>query len=137
MNRKDFQALAVLRIREAQILFRAREFSGAYYLAGYAIECGLKACIAKKVRRHDFPDKKTVADSYSHDLGKLAALADLQQQRLVRAQTDQLFERNWNLVTRGSEEDRYRVFDESAAKEIIDAIIERRHGLMPWVKQRW
>lgn len=59
MNRKTFQVLANLRIREAQALLRAKEFSGAYYLVGYAVECGLKACIAKGVKKHDFyPGKR-------------------------------------------------------------------------------
>jgi HEPN domain-containing protein len=137
VNRKDLQALSVARIREARILFKAGEFSGAYYLAGYSVECALKACIAKKSKRHDFPEKKTVIDSYTHDLVKLATLADLHQPRLLLAQTDPLFGRNWDLVSRWSEEDRYRVFELSATKEIIDAIIERRHGVIPWVKRHW
>ncbi len=33
---------------------------GAYYPAGYSVECGLKACIAKGVQRYDFPDKRSV-----------------------------------------------------------------------------
>ncbi|MGB7136749.1 MAG: HEPN domain-containing protein [Acidobacteriaceae bacterium] len=61
MNRKDLQSLANTRLREARVLFRAKEFSGAYYLAGYAVECALKACIAKQYRQHDFPDRKTVS----------------------------------------------------------------------------
>lgn len=137
MNRKDLQALANLRIREAQVLFKAKKYSGAYYLAGYSIECALKACIAKKSKKHDFPDKKTVMDSYTHDLVKLATIADLHQPRLVLAQTDPLFNKNWNLISRWSEEDRYRVFEETATKEIIDAIIEKRHGVMRWVRQHW
>src|SRR5919106_3680906 len=45
---------------------QAGEPSGAYYLAGYAVECGLKACIAKQVRRHEFPDRTTVNQSHTH-----------------------------------------------------------------------
>ena len=44
---------------------------GAYYLAGYAIECALKACIAKATRRYDFPDRKKVDASHTHDLREL------------------------------------------------------------------
>jgi len=35
-------------------------FDGAYYLAGYAVECAIKACIAKGTRRYEFPDKRKV-----------------------------------------------------------------------------
>lgn len=37
---------------------------GAYYLAGYAVECALKSCIARRTQEHDFPDKKLANDSH-------------------------------------------------------------------------
>jgi hypothetical protein len=47
MNRNHFRQLAEVRIEEALVLFAQGLYDGAYYLAGYAVECGLKACIAK------------------------------------------------------------------------------------------
>ena len=41
------------RLREARALLGVRCWSGAYYLAGYAIECGLKACIIKYLMTTD------------------------------------------------------------------------------------
>jgi HEPN domain-containing protein len=76
MNRADLQKLSNMRIREAKVLFAAEEYSGAYYLAGYAVECALKACIAKSVQRYDFPDKSLAQKSYVHDLKDLLRLAD-------------------------------------------------------------
>ena len=55
MNRADFRQLALCRLEEAEVLLRTRKFSGAYYLAGYAIECALKARLAKQTKRYDFP----------------------------------------------------------------------------------
>jgi len=55
MNRLDLQQLAWERSGDAQELLAAGRWSGAYYLCGYAVECGLKACIAKLSRLHDFP----------------------------------------------------------------------------------
>jgi HEPN domain-containing protein len=57
MNREDLKRLSLIRIREAHVLLKASEYSGAYYLAGYSLECALKACTAKSVQRFDFPDK--------------------------------------------------------------------------------
>lgn len=57
MNRADLQALSRLRIKEARLLLKHRQFEGAYYLTGYAIECALKAAIAKRTAKYDFPDK--------------------------------------------------------------------------------
>jgi len=137
VNRRDLQALANIRVREAQALFRARQFSGAYYLAGYAAECALKACIAKKFRRYEFPDKKFVNDSWTHDLRKLLAVAGIDEARGQRASGDDIFRRNWEVVASWSEDSRYRTIDKSGCKALLDAIMEEHHGLLPWIKQLW
>jgi hypothetical protein len=137
MNRKDLQGLANLRLREAQALFNAREYSGTYYLAGYAVECSLKACIAKLARRHDFADKQRVNDSYTHDLKKLAVLSGVSQAILDQASNDETFGGNWDLILRWSEKSRYATFDRVEAKALLDAIMDEHHGFMPWIRQRW
>jgi HEPN domain-containing protein len=48
--------LAEARLADAKVRLKNRRYDGAYYLAGYAIECALKACIAGRAKRHDFPD---------------------------------------------------------------------------------
>ena len=58
MDRKDLQTLSRVRLKEATSLLNLGFYDGAYYLAGYAVECALKACIAKGTRRYEFPDKK-------------------------------------------------------------------------------
>jgi HEPN domain-containing protein len=57
MNRTDLQILAEDRLKDAEVLLASGRFGAAYYLAGYAVECGLKACIAKLTRAEDFPIK--------------------------------------------------------------------------------
>ena len=57
MLRKDFRELAMIRLREARVLLRAKCYDGAYYLAVYAVECALKACIARHTKRFEFPDR--------------------------------------------------------------------------------
>lgn len=138
MNRKEFQALANLRLREGGVLFRAKEFSGAYYLVGYAVECGLKACVAKSVRKHDFyPNRKTVEKAYSHNLSDLLALANLEQERAITAQSDPAFAANWDLTVRWSEASRYMTWNETDCRELMNAIMKQNHGVMPWLKKRW
>ena len=51
VDRKDLQELSKVRLREATALLNLGLFDGAYYLAGYSVECALKACIAKGTRR--------------------------------------------------------------------------------------
>lgn len=90
MNRKDLQIIAEKRIKEAKFLFEDDCFEGAYYLAGYSIECALKACIAKQIKRHVFPDKKFINDSYTHDLNQLLGLAGLREEQKTKAKQDQV-----------------------------------------------
>jgi HEPN domain-containing protein len=51
MNRDTLQRISNQRRREVAVLLEAGLYAGAYYLAGYAVECALKACIAKKTAR--------------------------------------------------------------------------------------
>lgn len=120
------------------MLFRAKEFSGAYYVVGYAVECGLKACIAKGVKKHDFfPNKKTVERAYTHNLSELLVLAQLEQERARTSQADLAFAANWVLTITWSEASRYRVWAESDCKELMSAIMNKDHGVMPWLKKHW
>lgn len=137
MNRRDLQNLSSLRLREARALFDLRQYSGAYYLAGYAVECALKACIAKQTRRYDFPDKKITSGSYTHDLGGLAITAKLNAAFLQRSSQDKFFEANWSLIKTWSEESRYRTINKSDCSAFLDAIMEEQHGVLPWLKQLW
>ena len=77
MNRLDFQRLSKIRLREAKALLDRRGYDGAYYLGGYAVECALKACIARKTKRYEFPDKKVMERIYSHKLTELLEVAGL------------------------------------------------------------
>jgi len=56
-DRATFQKLAEARLAEATLLLASGLPSGAYYLAGYAIECALKAIIAAQFRASEIPDR--------------------------------------------------------------------------------
>ncbi len=137
MNRKDLQALSRVRLLEAKALLRAGRPDGAYYLAGYAVECALKACIAKQTLRHDFPDKKKVVDSHTHDFRKLLERANLETGRNALAKIDPDFRRNWVTVGSWTEESRYRENAEINAQALIEAIENRKHGVMTWLRRHW
>jgi HEPN domain-containing protein len=85
------QVLARTRLKEAKTLLGADHPDGAYFLAGYAVECGLKACIAGKTQRHEFPDKKIVNASYTHNLKELVKVANLERERVEEAQRHLFF----------------------------------------------
>jgi hypothetical protein len=137
MNRADLQRLSRLRIQEARSLLRAGLPSGAYYLAGYSVECAIKACIAKETQRHEFPDKDRVQKSYTHkpaDLLKVANLYD-ELQRSIRANAR--LEASWNVVLGWSEQSRYSTWSRSDAYAMIDAVGRRKEGMLPWLQRHW
>jgi hypothetical protein len=112
-------------------------YDGTYYLAGYAVECALKACIAKYTRRHEFPDKKKVDLSHSHDLLQLVRVAGLEDEHRMRVSGDPDFETNWDVVKRWSEQSRYRRHLPESAHELLVAASDKRHGVMRWIKLHW
>lgn len=138
MNRTDLQKLSNARIREAKILFDAGEYSGAYYLAGYAVECALKACFAKTVKRYDFPEKGRSDKVFNHDFKALASLAKVKDDLDTNSKINPTFAACWAVANKWSEESRYSfLLTKGDAEEILDAIIRRKDGVLPWIKQRW
>jgi HEPN domain-containing protein len=137
LNRIDFQKIAEVRILESKALLDAGFQDGAYYLAGYAVECALKACIAKRTLEHDFPDKDLANKSHTHDLGKLMQLAELKDELDQAAQINPPLEANRTIVQSWSETSRYQRKTVQEATELILAIEDRKGGLLPWIMQRW
>jgi hypothetical protein len=138
MNRIDFQQLADIRIDEASALLVQGKSDGAYYLAGYAVECGLKACIASLTNQDDFPPKpKFIHDYYSHEIEKLVKVAGLTAQRDTDAAADNDLEANWAIVKDWTEESRYQRKTPAEAQALIAAITDAAHGVLPWIRRRW
>lgn len=138
MNRADLQILSRQRKRDAAALLRARHFSGAYYLVDYAVECALKACIARQTRRFDFPSKQIAQKVFVHDLEVLVRLAGLTQELNRDLAASGAFRLNWAIVKDWSEESRYDLGITSAqARDLSSACTGRRYGVLPWVRQRW
>jgi hypothetical protein len=136
MNRTDLHRLSNARLREAKILFSAAEYSGSYYLAGYAAECGLKACFTKGINRYDFP-MKGVGRVFTHNLAELVTLADLNAEMNAATTANPEFNARWEVVRRWSEESRYSTWTRDDAEIILDAISMRRDGVLTWIKRYW
>ena len=137
MNRINFQSIAELRLNESKALLAAGFPEGAYYLAGYAVECALKSCIAKKTREHDFPDKKLVNDSHTHDLAKLLQLAELKIDLDAAMQGNAAMQSSWDAIQDWSETSRYERRSLQDAVDLLQAIEDQTGGLLPWIKLRW
>ncbi len=135
MNRAEFKKLALTRLDDAGVLLRNRRSSAAYYVAGYAVECALKACLAKKTRRYEFPPKwnEVKEKYYTHNLQVLAKASGLlsEFERNPRLQTYWTIVKDWNSTSR---------YDPDAgkrAKDILLAIGDPKYGVLQCIKRSW
>jgi len=130
------QELAENRLKDAQVLYQNRQFDGAYYLAGYVVECALKACVAKTTRRYDFPDKDLASKVYTHNLTSLlepAGVANLLQQEF---RTSPALAENWGLVKDWNEHSRYQRQGRQKAKDMLEAVAGPQ-GILECIKKYW
>jgi HEPN domain-containing protein len=126
------------RLREARILLDNGFAPGAYYLAGYAVECALKACIARKTLRHEFPNLDTVKKSWTHDLTQLVRTAGLEVECRKLQESRREFKINWAIVKDWNEDSRYDVgVNSQKARDLYRAITNRGNGVFPWVRRHW
>src|SRR6202162_3912577 len=139
VNKTDLEQLADLRLAEAVALLSLAppKPDAAYYLAGYAVEVALKACIAKLTAQHDFPDKNFAAKCFTHKAKELVPLAGLESTRAAAMAADAVLAANWLIVKDWSEESRYERWTVTEATALIDAIREPNHGVLQWVKGHW
>ena len=138
LNRYALHKLAKRYAEDADILLQNGRWSSAYYLAGYAVECALKACIAKQFREHDFPDKQIVNRSHTHDLRELVRLAELESALEERGRQQDAFRDNWdNVVVKWKETSRYEQPIQATAEELVRAVRDPKEGVLPWLEQQW
>ena len=139
MNRTDLQQLSQDRLLDAEALIAASRWSGAYYLAGYAIECALKAAVLRYVERTGiiFEDKKFAEKCWTHDIEVLVKMADLEVARGNAIQTNTQLGTNWLLAKDWNELSRYRNSTQAQAQSMYNAISDPTNGVLQWIKLYW
>ena len=137
MNRADLQTLADIRVLDAKALLDADRYPAAYYLVGYAVECALKACVAKQIREHDFPDKQLILDSYTHNIEQLLRISGLKDKFDAQIAA-KAFEVNWTTVKDWNESSRYDgTITEVKARDLFNAVTDEETGVLTWLKTVW
>jgi HEPN domain-containing protein len=137
LKRADLQSIAECKLEDAILLLNNRRFSNAYYLSGYAIEIGLKACIAKQFTADVIPDKNFVIEIYKHNLKQLIGVAGLTTALKQTEDRDQNFAANWALVAQRTPESRYEITDPFTAQVMVAAINDADSGVFQWIKANW
>lgn len=139
MNRFELQQLAEERVLDAQALLAAHRWSGAYYLAGYAVECGLKSCVLAFVERTGviFQDRKYIEKCWTHDLEVLVGAAGLTAARGIDVATNPALKKNWLVVKDWNELSRYERKPHFQAKKMVNAVADRTNGVLQWIRAHW
>lgn len=137
LSRRDLQRIAQAKIDDALLLFTNHRFSNAYYLAGYAVEIGLKACIAKMMSAEVIPDKRFILDIHTHDLRSLVGTAGLKGSLKSKEASDPAFAANWSLACQWTPDCRYSSVDPYTAQTMIVAITSPHSGVLEWIKAHW
>ena len=137
LTKNDLEKLAQVRLDDALFLFRANRSSSAYYLAGYAVELALKACIAKLMLPNMIPDKAFINAIYTHNLDNLLSTAGLRPQFDKEITADTRFAAYWVIANNWNEESRYEFWDPMSAAKLLEAVNEPKHGVFQWVIKHW
>lgn len=139
MNREELQQLSHDRLLDASALIAASRWSGAYYLAGYAVECALKAAILRFVDRTGviFEDKKFAEKCWTHDLDFLVKMADLEVARGNAINANPQLGTNWLIAKDWNELFRYRNSSQNQAQSLYNAVSDRTNGVLQWITQYW
>jgi len=137
LTRPELQRLANERIADAKALLAARRWAAADYLAGYAVEAALKACIAKLMKAEEFPDKNFAEKCWTHNLVQLLGVAELKADFDAAKQDDHELDDNWDTAKDWNESSRYARSSRVEAEELYEAITDKKQGVLSWVKQHW
>ncbi len=139
MNRVQLRQLAEDRILDAESLLTSGRWAGAYDLAGYAVECGLKACIMAHVENTGaiFQDKRYSEKCWTHDFEDLLVLANLKLTLSADAPANTALFANWAEAKGWNEISRYGQKTQSEAQALYDAITNNPDGVLAWIRKRW
>jgi HEPN domain-containing protein len=137
-TRNQLKDLALMRLREAETLFDAGLYDGSSYLAGYSIELALKARICRLLDLLEYPSTGDLGRVYAtHDLDRLLTLAGLRRKTMGRGQT--VFA-SWSVIARWKPEQRYDKLGSVTkryAEEILNAVRDKKSGVLTWIKKHW
>ncbi len=140
MDRLQWQQLGERWLIDAKSLLDDHRWSAAYYAAGYAVECGLKACVLARVAATPeviFEERKFSERCWTHSAEELVKLAGLEAARAADKAANAARSDNWLIVKDWSERSRYATTSHQKAKKLYKAIADQPNGVMSWIRARW
>jgi hypothetical protein len=140
---QDFWELSKTRLEDAEGLIGIGRWSCTYYIAGYAVECALKALILRSNERFGtiFEDKKSASQFvdgfFVHELERLFKTAGLEEAFGRDRGTNPLLDEAWKAVRDWRETSRYHQKSQQQAESLVQAINHDPNGVMKWIRDHW
>jgi len=137
VNRDNFILLSNRYMESAEELYKAGKYEVAYYLAGYSVECLIKAVICTKIGPNEFPAKNADKTHYIHDIKKLVETAGLEKELEYDCKRNQGLEKSYMLLKdwdpKSLRYDSSRISEE-IANNYFEAIKDKE-GLVLWLNK--
>ena len=135
MRRADWQQQCKSHSAAAEALIGSVCFSSAYYLAGLAVECALKAKIAKSSKASTWPKKEFIRDIHTHSLAQLVKQAGLEASLKAKC-ANATFNLYWQTVSGWQNDSKYETWSAAEARDMVRAAAGR-FGVLAWIKNAW
>lgn len=134
IGRNDLLGIADARLREAEQLLDKRQYAGAMFIGGCALECYLKVAICMTLKLDGLPTAfKT------HNLEALVLYSgfqrDLHEAVSIKKSFDEIVN-EWGVD--GRESLLYRPpseLDDEKAKRFLDNLLDTAVGVIPWLRK--
>jgi HEPN domain-containing protein len=144
-NGKELKQISISRLKAAKILIENKDYDGAVYIMGYALECALKSAICKLLNLSSYPDKGGSRDIENifktHRFDVLLILSGMSND--FNLNTAPRRYENWSELTKKwSTEIRYEPIGsrtETEASRMYLALLEKEHGIITWInkEKKW
>ena len=142
MDRNQLRTLARIRLGDAKALLGRKRWSAAYYLCGYSVECGFKACLLRHLGESDAifgdPDYlKHLSKCWTHNLVELVKLAGLDGPFGSSRGANSNLEYHWKITKDWNETSRYEEKTEADSRALYEAVSHNPDGVFRWIQSRW
>jgi hypothetical protein len=118
---EDLHELAEERLADAEALYDAKRYEGAFYICGYAVEVALKKKICTTLGWSEYPTSGKLYVSFkTHDLEFLLHLSGVEKNFVLSAE--------WSIVMKWGVEIRYS--SEKIKSEDVKLMIEAARSLV-------
>ena len=148
-SRSDLQNLTKQRLDEARALLSLNFPDAAFCLAGYSIECALKAVVCRTLDQDDFykPDRSNKGARYvqdrifrefkTHNYNDLLVLSGLSAKLNAACLADPAVEAAWAFIEgmNWSEQSRYQLGTKSATN--VYNFVQAVETIVVWISNFW